>query len=64
MRLDSNGGTPVQTGFGEAAFGGTSSATPVPFDFDPSLGLAALGLGFGGKRLLKTFLRNNKAKKD
>ncbi len=39
-------------------------ATPVPFDFDPSLGLAALGLGFGGKRLLKTFLRNNKSKKD
>ena len=40
-----------------------TDATPVPFDFDPSLGLAALGLGFGGKRLLKTFLRN-KSKKD
>lgn len=39
-------------------------ATPVPFDFDPSMGLAALGLGFGGKRLLKTYLRNNKSKKD
>ena len=39
-------------------------ATPVPFDFDPSLGLAALGLGFGGKRLLKTFLRNKNSKKD
>jgi len=38
-------------------------ATPVPFDFDPSLGLAALGIGFGGKRLLKTYLRN-KSKKD
>jgi hypothetical protein len=63
MRLDTNGGG-TNVGFSEVAFGGTSSATPVPFDFDPSLGLAALGLGFGGKRLLKTFLRNNKSKKD
>jgi hypothetical protein len=63
MRLDSNGGGGLLA-FSEAAFGGTSSATPVPFDFDPSLGLAALGLGFGGKRLLKTFLRNNKSKKE
>ncbi len=63
LRLDTNGGGSL-VGFSEAAFGGTSTATPVPFDFDPSLGLAALGLGFGGKRLLKTFLRNNKSKKD
>jgi hypothetical protein len=62
MRLDtSNGGGVV--GFSEAAFGGTTP-TAVPFDFDPSLGLVALELGFGGKRLLKTFLRNNKSKKE
>jgi hypothetical protein len=52
-------------GAGSTTFSNFSApdATPVPFDFDPSLGLAALGLGFGGKRLLKTFLRN-KSKKD
>jgi hypothetical protein len=63
MRLDSNGGSSTLVGFSEAAFRGTT-ATAVPFDFDPSMGLAALGLGFGGKRLLKTFLRNKKSKKD
>ena len=61
MRLDSNGGGGLLA-LSEAAFGGTTS-TAVPFDFDPSLGIAALGLGFGGKRLLKTFL-SNKSKKD
>ena len=61
MRLDTNG-TGGAVGFSEAAFGGTTP-TAVPFDFDPSMGLAALGLGFGGKRLLKTFLRNKKSKK-
>ena len=48
---------------GRASTTFSNFSAPVPFDFDPSLGLVALGLGFGGKRLLKTFLRN-KSKKD
>ncbi len=34
------------TGFGEVQFGETA-ATPVPFDFDPSLGVVGLGVVFG-----------------
>jgi hypothetical protein len=38
--------TSIVTGFSEVQFDGTA-ATPVPFDFDPSLGVVSLGVVFG-----------------
>lgn len=44
--VSSNYGSTRFTGFSEVQFDGTA-ATPVPFDFDPSLGVVGLGVVFG-----------------
>jgi hypothetical protein len=44
--VTSNYGNTNVTGFSEVQFDGTA-ATPVPFDFDPSLGVVSLGVVFG-----------------
>ncbi|MFZ4557133.1 MAG: discoidin domain-containing protein [Pseudanabaena sp.] len=43
--VTSNYGDAFTTGFNEVQF--NSAATPVPFDFDPSLGVVSLGVVFG-----------------
>lgn len=53
--VTSNYGDNTNTGFSEVQFDGTA-ATPVPFDFDPSLGFVSLGVVFG----INKWRKNNK----
>jgi hypothetical protein len=57
--VTSNYGFPV-TGFSEVQFD-SAVATPVPFDFDPSLGVVSLGVVFGINKWRKN--RSNSVKK-
>ena len=53
--VTSNYGDNTNTGFSEVQFDGTA-ATPVPFDFDPSLGFVSLSVVFG----INKWRKNNK----